>query len=117
MAAKKTTAEGEAKKTVAKTTAAKTTAAKKEETAPKAEAKAEAKPAKAAAKDIKTKIAVQFGGKGYETDDFVKMAKDVWTFDLKRELGDLKQIDLYVKPEENKVYYVINGDVTGDFAI
>ncbi len=118
MAAKKTTTETEAKKTVAKTTATKTAAAK---TAAKSEEvkeapKAEAKPAKAA-KEIKTKIAVQFGGKGYETDDFVKMAKDVWTFDLNREVADLKQIDLYVKPEENKVYYVFNGSELGSFDI
>ncbi|MBR6396526.1 MAG: hypothetical protein IKS09_06125 [Lachnospiraceae bacterium] len=118
MATKKTTAETEEKKVTAKAAAAKKTAAKKEEvkdTAAKAEAKAEAKPAKA--KDIKTKIAVQFGGKGYETDDFVKMAKDVWTFDLQREVADLKQIDLYVKPEESKVYYVFNGSELGSFDI
>ncbi len=114
MATKKTTAETEEKKVTAKATAAKKTAAKKEEVKDTA-AKAEAKPAKA--KDIKTKIAVQFGGKGYETDDFVKMAKDVWTFDLQREVADLKQIDLYVKPEESKVYYVFNGSELGSFDI
>ncbi len=116
MATKKTTAETEAKKPAAKTTAAKKAVEKKEEVKETA-VKAEAKPAKAAAKDVKTKIAVQFGGKGYETDDFVKMAKDVWTFDLKRDVADLKQIDLYVKPEESKVYYVFNGSELGSFDI
>lgn len=119
MAAKKTTTETETKKTVAKTTTTKTAtakaAAKTEEV--KEAPKTEAKTTKAAAKDVKTKIAVQFGGKGYETDDFVKMAKDVWTFDLKREVADLKQIDLYVKPEESKVYYVFNGSELGSFDI
>ncbi len=124
MVAKKNTTDAAEKKPVAKTTAAKKTAEKKEEvkdTAVKAEVKAEVKPAKAtakaAAKDVKTKIAVQFGGKGYETEDFVKMAKDVWKFDLKREVADLKQIDLYVKPEESKVYYVFNGSELGSFDI
>ena len=28
-----------------------------------------------------------------------------------------KTVELYVKPEESSVYYVINGDVTGSFAI
>ncbi len=116
MATKKTTAETEAKKPAAKTTAAKKAVEKKEEVKETA-VKAEAKPAKVAAKDVKTKIAVQFGGKGYETDDFVKMAKDVWTFDLKRDVADLKQIDLYVKPEESKVYYVFNGSELGSFDI
>ncbi len=116
MAAKKTTTtETAAKKPAAKTTAAKTSAAKKEDV--KATEEKPVKVAKASAKDIKTKIAVQFGGKGYETDDFVKMAKDVWTFDLKREIADLKQIELYVKPEESKVYYVFNGSELGSFDI
>jgi len=26
-------------------------------------------------------------------------------------------VELYVKPEESVVYYVINGDITGNFAI
>ena len=26
---------------------------------------------------------------------------------------DLKEMDLYIKPEENAVYYVINGTETG----
>ena len=118
MAAKKTTTEAAAKKPAAKTTAAKT-AAKKEEVKEVKEVKetpAKA-PAKAAAKEAKVKIAVQFGGKGYETEEFVKMAKDVWAFDLKREAADLKTVDLYVKPEENKVYYVFNGSELGSFNI
>jgi flagellar motor switch/type III secretory pathway protein FliN len=114
MAAKKTTTDAAAKKPAAKTTA-KTSAAKTETKA--VEEKPEKAPKAAAVKDIKTKIAVQFGGKGYETDDFVKMAKDVWKFDLKREIGDLKQIELYVKPEESKVYYVFNGSELGSFDI
>jgi len=30
---------------------------------------------------------------------------------------DLKSIELYVKPEENRAYFVINGDITGNFHI
>ena len=26
---------------------------------------------------------------------------------------DLKDVKIYIKPEENAAYYVINGDVTG----
>ena len=53
----------------------------------------------------------------YKAEDFEKMAKDVWQYDLGKKAADLKSVDLYVKPEENKVYYVMNGDVTGDFDI
>ena len=30
---------------------------------------------------------------------------------------DLKTVELYVKPEENTTYYVINGSITGSFFI
>ena len=33
------------------------------------------------------------------------------------EVKDIQSIELYVKPEENTAYYVINGDVTGSFFI
>ena len=103
--------------------------------AAKAEVKAEAKPAakkaetkapakKAAAKkapakkaEVKESISIQFGGKDYTTEDLVKIAKDVWKYDLNKKVSDFQSVELYVKPEESMVYYVINGDVTGSFAI
>lgn len=74
---------------------------------------------KEAAVKAATKVSVnlQFAGKEYKAEDFEKMAKDVWQYDLGNKAADLKSVDLYVKPEENKVYYVMNGDVTGDFDI
>lgn len=66
---------------------------------------------------VKANIAVQFDGKSYTTEDLIKIAKDVWKYDLNREEKDFKSVDLFVKPEEKTVYYVINGDVLGNFAI
>ena len=86
-----------------------------------AEKKAPAKkaPAKKAApqKELKAEIAVQFAGKSYTQDDLVKIAKDVWRFDLKKKAADLVSVELYVKPEESMVYYVFNGTECGSFAI
>lgn len=62
-------------------------------------------------------VTVQFSGKSYSTEDLVKIARDVWKYDLGFKEDDFKNVDLYVKPEENTVYYVINGNVTGNFAI
>ncbi len=95
-------------------------AAAKKEAAPKAP-KAAKKPA-AARKTVKKadqKIAVhvQYAGKSYSQEDLVKMAQDVWKYDLKQKVRGLASIDLYVKPEENKVYYVMNQEFTGDFNI
>ena len=103
-------AETAAKKTTAKTTAAKTTAAKKTTTKTAA-----AKTKKAAA--VKESISIQFAGKEYTTEQLVKIAKDVWEFDLAKNPADFKEVQLYVKPEEAEAYYVINGTETGSFDI
>lgn len=106
---KKTTAvktpaktESAAKKAPAKTSPAKKTAVKK--TAVKKEA-------------IKEVYNIQFDGKSYTTEDLMKIAKDVWKYDLKMKSTDFKTVEFYIKPEENLTYYVINGDVTGSFLI
>ena len=100
----------EAKKAVP----AKKAAAPKKETAKKAAPAKKEATVKAA---TKVSVNLQFAGKEYKAEDFEKMAKDVWQYDLGNKAADLKSVDLYVKPEENKVYYVMNGDVTGDFDI
>ena len=110
-----------AKKEAAPKKETKAVAEKKEVKAEAAEKKAPAKkaPAKKAAakKEIKTEIAVQFAGKSYTQDDLMKIAKDVWRFDLKKKAADLVSVELYVKPEESMVYYVFNGTECGSFAI
>ncbi len=99
-------------KAEAKKPAAKKETAKKE-TAKKAPAK---KPAAKKA-ELKSEISVQFGGKSYSQEDLLKIAKDVWKYDLKQKVADLTSIELYVKPEENMVYYVMNKEITGSFYI
>ena len=92
----------------------------KKAAAPKKETDKKAAPAKKEATvkaTTKVSVNLQFAGKEYKAEDFEKMAKDVWQYDLGKKAADLKSVDLYVKPEENKVYYVMNGDVTGDFDI
>lgn len=95
-----------AKKAEPKTAAAKTTAAKKTTTT---------RTKKAAA--VKENISIQFAGREYTTQQLVKIAKDVWEYDLKKDPADFKEVQLYVKPEEAKAYYVINGTETGSFDI
>ena len=85
----------------------------KKETAKKAPAK---KPAAKKA-ELKSEISVQCGGKSYSQEDLLKIAKDVWKYDLKQKAADLTSIELYVKPEENMVYYVMNKEITGSFYI
>jgi hypothetical protein len=113
-AAKTESAEKKAEpKKETKAAAKKTTAAKK----PAAKKAAEKKETAAKKSTVKEQIQIQFAGKTYTTEDLVKIAKDVWKYDLGKKEADFKSVELYVKPEENTAYYVINSDVTGSFGI
>ena len=89
----------------------------KKETKKAAPAKAEAKKPVAKKTELKSEISVQFGGKSYSQEELLKIAKDVWKYDLKQKAADLTSVELYVKPEENMVYYVMNKEITGSFYI
>jgi len=111
--AKKATAK---KETVAKkTTAKKETAAKATTKKAATEEKATTKKATAAKKEVK--IAIQFADKNYTSEDLANIANDVWVYDYNKKASELKDVQLYVKPEESKVYYVFNNEISGDFNI
>lgn len=84
----------------------------------KAEAKkAVAKKAAPAKKPVKETVYLQYLGKEIDKDDLMKTVKEVWTKQMKKKAGDLKSVALYLKPEENMVYYVINDEVTGSIEL
>ncbi len=79
--------------------------------------KAPAKKASATKKTaIKENVYLQYGGKEISQDDIVKQIKEVWTKELKKKVGEIKSINIYLKPEEDAAYYVVNDDVTGSIA-
>ena len=101
------------KEAVKKAPAKKAPAAKKETVK-----KETVKKAPAAKKPVvKEEVNFQFSGKSYTSEDLIRITRDVWKYDLNGKEEDVKSIELYVKPEENTAYYVINGDVTGSFFI
>lgn len=105
-----------AKKETEKKAPAKKAAPAKKETAAKTTKDTTAKAApKAAKKEVK--IAIQFADKNYTSEDLANIANDVWVYDYNKKASELKDVQLYVKPEESKVYYVFNGEITGDFNI
>lgn len=110
-AAKKTV---EKKTAEAKKTVEKKAAEEKKTVGRKAAGERKTAPKKA---ELKSELHLQFGGNSYTQDELVKIAKDVWKYDLKQKVGDLESIELYVKPEEHAVYYVMNKDFTGSFYI
>ena len=52
-------------------------------------------------------------GKDINTADLMTAVKAIWTGELGRKEEEIKDITLYLKPEENSAYYVINGEETG----
>lgn len=107
------------KKEAAKKAPAKKEAAAKKAPAKKAPVKKETAAKKAPAKKavIKETVNFQFRGKSYTPEDLLNICKDVWKYDLNGKEEDFKSVELYVKPEENTTYYVINGNITGSFFI
>ena len=105
--------EEETKAAAKKTTAKKTTAAKT--TAKKTTAKKAATTKKAAAKkaEVKTELYLQFAGKEYSQEEILQKVKDIWTYDLNQNVDDIKDVQLYLKPEESAAYYVVNGVESG----
>ena len=104
----------EVKAEVKKEAVKKTPAAKKAP-AKKAPAKKETvKKAPAAKKPVvKEEVNFQFSGKSYTSEDLIRITRDVWKYDLNGKEEDIQSIELYVKPEDYAVYYVINGEHTG----
>ena len=91
-------------------------ALKKTETAGKVTKKATKQTVKKA-ENFQTNVEVQYGEKTISYDKIVQDAKNVWVYDLQKDVKDIKNIDLYVKPEEDRVYYVINDNEAGSFMI
>ena len=81
------------KTTTAKTTATRRTATKKAEPA--------------------TEVYVQYWGKEIHTSEVADRIKKIWTDDMGKKASDLKDLKIYIKPEDNGAHYVINGEVTG----
>ncbi len=82
----------------------------KKETAKKAPAK------RTTAKDIKTSVVVQFAGKEVTEKDLIVAVKKAYT-KKGNKVGDIKTIEIYVKPEESAAYYVVNGVGADDYKI
>lgn len=95
-----------AKKSAAKKTAAKT-ATKKTTTRTTAKKAAPAN----------TEVYVQFWGKEVYAKDVVENVKKIWTEEMGKKESDLKDLKVYIKPEDNGAHYVINGDITGFLAL
>lgn len=105
-----TTEKATTKKTAAKT-ATKTATTK---TAAKTATKTTAKKT-TTKKDMKVSTFIEYYGKQVDQKDVIANVKKAWT-KKGNKIGDIKTLELYVKPEEAAVYYVINGTEGGAVA-
>lgn len=87
--------------------AAKKTAEKTEKVAKKAEKKTEEKA---------ETVFVQYAGKEITVDEIKDRAKAAYEAEGHR-ASSIKSLRLYVKPEENKAYYVINEKAAGSIEL
>ncbi len=107
-------AETKTVKAEAKAEAPKAEAKKAEE--PKKETAKKAPAKRTTAKDIKTSVVVQFAGKEVTEKDLIAAVKKAYT-KKGNKVGDIKTIEIYVKPEESAAYYVVNGIGADDYKI
>ena len=98
-----------AAKAKAEKAAAAAAAAKAEKAAAAAKAKAEKAPVvrKRAAKKSEVKLYVQYQGMERSQEQIVEAVKAAWTG------AAIETLELYVKPEDGAVYYVVNGTESG----
>ena len=66
---------------------------------------------------VKATVKLQFGGREISMEELVQNAKNVWQYDMNKNPEDFKTVELYVKPEEQTVYFVINGGEQGCFSL
>lgn len=65
---------------------------------------------------MKTNTVIEY--KGLQADDkaFINKVKEAWT-EQGNKIKDLKSLSMYIKPEESKVYYVINDSINGSIPL
>ncbi len=61
-------------------------------------------------------IVIQYAGSSWQTEDLEEQAIATWASECGQKKAMAKDIKIYVKPEENMVYYVIN-DISGSFPL
>ena len=61
---------------------------------------------------IKQQLILQFDGNDVDLSAIEANVKQEWK-DAGRKLSDIATLDIYVKPQEGKAYYVVNKEVEG----
>ncbi len=65
---------------------------------------------------MKTNFYVQYMGKEYSEQEIVNQIKQDWKNEGNK-IGDMKTLNIYLKVEEGKVYYIINGTINKELSL
>ena len=66
--------------------------------------------------ETKIRIEIQSGGLGITEELLIARAKEAWK-NTGHLVSSIERLDLYVKPEENRAYYVVNKHTTGSLLL
>ena len=99
--------------TPVKKTRTRKTAAKTEETGEAAAPKK--RTTKTAKKE--PEVFVQWWGKEVSAQELVDRVKAIWTEEMGKKATEMKDLKIYLKPEENAAHYVINEEIFGHIEV
>lgn len=61
---------------------------------------------------MKTSVFMEYGGIQVEEKEIIAKIKEAWVSEGNK-IKDIKELKLYLKPDEFVAYYVINDDISG----
>lgn len=69
---------------------------------------------KAATQESTESVYIQFAGAEYDLSVIKENIKKSWTEQTGKKECDIKEMQIYIKPEENTAYYVINSEFVAE---
>ena len=85
--------------------------------APAKKATAKKTTTKKAATKPNVMIEIQYSYKHISNEELVQKSLDNYQYDLKGDPKKVKKLSIYVKPQEDKAYYVVDDKISGDIDI
>lgn len=66
---------------------------------------------------VNASYVLQYAGKEVIASTILETVKTMWVEKFQGKLEEIKTIEIYIKPEENRAYFVINGLSNGDYFV
>ena len=63
------------------------------------------------------RMVFQYQGRDYEEEAIMAGVRDTFVNDMGHDIDEMRSLNVYLKPEDNKCYFVVNEDIKGEFDI